>query len=390
MLTNKYSITGQMFTGMFFLGAAAVVIGNASRNVDLPPDQIGLLIASQSVGFMVAVFGVGMLADRYANNWLLASGSMLLCIALLSVFRTNLFFLNFFLIMLMGAGMGSYEAVTDPVLLRTHTGRQELFININHFSATFGSLILTILVLFRGTSWREPIIGMAICAGLLGLIAIFSNYGTHHKQTRENMAKLTAGDLFGQGGLWMLFVSIFIAIGLEAAILGYVPSIYSLIWGFDDFQAKTGLLVTITGIALSRFLSGFLFKNHTMDKAIVILLVLCTFLSILVCFVPCHVIMLHVFVFLLGLVMAPIAPFAMTIAGMRYPDRAGSVLGILKISIPLGAIMVPLAISVMTDLTGFQTSLVLLPAVCLLSVIVLLPLVRTNRGLQYQVDTLRS
>jgi len=51
------------FTAMFFLGVGSAIIGAASRNIGLSPYQIGLLLATQNIGFILSVITVGTLAD---------------------------------------------------------------------------------------------------------------------------------------------------------------------------------------------------------------------------------------------------------------------------------------------------------------------------------------
>ncbi|MGB9441617.1 MAG: hypothetical protein WCB15_27000, partial [Desulfobacterales bacterium] len=63
MIRNRNILTLSSFTAMFFLGVGSAVIGAASRNIGLSPDQIGLLLGSQNIGFILAVITVGTLAD---------------------------------------------------------------------------------------------------------------------------------------------------------------------------------------------------------------------------------------------------------------------------------------------------------------------------------------
>jgi len=59
------------FTAMFFLGVGSAIIGAASRNIGLSPFQIGLLLATQNIGFILSVITVGILADSADKTRLL-------------------------------------------------------------------------------------------------------------------------------------------------------------------------------------------------------------------------------------------------------------------------------------------------------------------------------
>ena len=58
MIRNRKILTMSSFAAMFFLGVGSAIIGAASRNIGLSPDQIGLLLAIQNVGFILSVITV--------------------------------------------------------------------------------------------------------------------------------------------------------------------------------------------------------------------------------------------------------------------------------------------------------------------------------------------
>lgn len=65
------AITLSSYLAMFFLGVAASLIGATARNIGLSPTQIGLLVAVQNAGFILAVLLAGALADSYEKPKLL-------------------------------------------------------------------------------------------------------------------------------------------------------------------------------------------------------------------------------------------------------------------------------------------------------------------------------
>ncbi|MFN2221643.1 MAG: MFS transporter, partial [Candidatus Promineifilaceae bacterium] len=127
------ALTASAYLSMFFLGIANALIGAAARNIGLTPFQIGLFLTVQNIGFMIGVSVAGALADSYDKPRILFAGSLILAVSFFTFYLTGLLWLNLIIMLLIGLGVGSYEGVTDPMLLEMHDERQSLHININHF-----------------------------------------------------------------------------------------------------------------------------------------------------------------------------------------------------------------------------------------------------------------
>jgi len=74
MIKNISAITASSFLSMLFLGVAATLIGAAARNIGLTPNEIGLMITFQILGFMISVLISSALADYHEKlrnplNW---------------------------------------------------------------------------------------------------------------------------------------------------------------------------------------------------------------------------------------------------------------------------------------------------------------------------------
>ena len=81
MIYNRNMLTMSSFAAMFFLGVGTAVIGAASRNIGLSPNQIGLLLATQNIGFILSVITVGSLADSADKAKLMSMASLIIAIS---------------------------------------------------------------------------------------------------------------------------------------------------------------------------------------------------------------------------------------------------------------------------------------------------------------------
>jgi len=56
---------------------------------------------------------------------------------------------------MIGAGIGTYEGVTDAMLNNIHPERESMHINIDHFFVAFGSIVITVYLIFLQMNWRN-------------------------------------------------------------------------------------------------------------------------------------------------------------------------------------------------------------------------------------------
>ena len=219
MIRNLRTITWSAFLAMFFLGVANSLVGAAAESIGLAPSQIGFLIAAMNLGFMVGVMVAGALADTHDKARILLGGSLILAVAFLAFYVTDAFGVNLLVMFFVGVGMGTFEGVTDALLLDIHRARQSYFINVNHFFVTFGSIVIAIYFLFLTLNWR---LALEVSAGMVLLLAVVFAltrlpHVEHHPEPYLNRLRILVRDRI----VLTLFVSAVLVVGVEAGtVLG--------------------------------------------------------------------------------------------------------------------------------------------------------------------------
>lgn len=263
----------------------------------------------------------------------------------------------------MGAGIGSYEGVADTMLLDIHRERESLYINVNHFFVTSGCFMITFYLLFLQMNWRRAIVQSAAA---VFLIAVFHGVtrldGVH--RTPENLPARLHFLKRQKSLLVLLFVTI-CAVGLEICLMGLMTTFLIELTSFNHVTFKVGLIVFLSAMALGRLLVGF----FTPREKILDLILRPFALSIF--FIGALFSLrldgfTYVMVFLTGAAVSALFPLLIAYTGIRYPQISGTALGILKMSIPIGGILFPLALSFISRYSSFAISLALFPfiAVC--------------------------
>ena len=362
MLKSTRLLTLLAFLSMFFLGVGVTLIGAAARNIGLSPPQIGMLIAVQNLGFMVALIISGALADTYDKTRILFIGSLLFAVSFFTFYQKDVFALNLFIMFFMGLGIGTYEGVTDPLLLEIHRKKEALFISINHFFVTFGCLMITLYLLFLQMDWRHAIDQAALAVFLLALLYAVTGLKGNGETVEPLSSRLRF--LRQQKVVLILFLATVCASGLEMCLIGFMTTFLMELRGHSQVTSKIGLILFLSGIGLGRLLVGFFTKRGQILDLIISLFALSTVFLVVLLLVQTTA-LTYGLIFLSGVAISALFPLLIAYAGIQYKDIPGTVLGIIKLALPLGGILLPLAFSLISEYATLRISMLMFPAIAL-------------------------
>ena len=361
MITNRYMLTLSSFSAMLFLGVGTAIIGAASRNIGLSPDQIGYLLAIQNIGFILSVVTVGSLADGSDKAKLMSLASLILAVSFFFFYLKESFVLNLGIMLVIGIGIGGYEGASDAILLDIHKRRESLFISVNHFFVTFGELLIVIYLIYLQMDWRKSMVQSAMIVLVLTLFFGFARVAPRKAATDSFPNRITF--LLKQRPVLMLFLMASCAVGIELALIGIITSLLMDFHGFDQVTSKLGLVAFLAGIAAGRLALGVLVRKNQLIKYVIALFFLATVILSFLLLASPGAIMTYFLLIVSGVTISVIFPLIITLSGLRYPTMSGMVMGIIKLGIPAGGIAVPFMLSVLVQAHSFKTALILLPAI---------------------------
>jgi len=361
MLNNRSVLTTSSFAAMFFLGVGSAVIGAASRNIGLSPFQIGLLLAFQNVGFILSVITVGTLADSVDKARLMFAASLITAVAFFFFYIKDAFILNLAIMFVIGIGIGGYEGAADAMLLDIHHRRESLYISVNHFFVTFGELMIVIYLIFLQMDWRKSMVQSAAAVLVLAVIFVFSRVPPK-KQVAESLHQRLAF-LGQQRPVLVLFLMASCAVGIELSLIGIITTLLMEFYGFDQVTSKLGLVAFLAGIAAGRLVFGVLAHKSQLLRYIMALFALTAAVISLLLFASPGAVWAYFLLIISGATISIIFPLTIALAGLKYPSMSGMVMGIIKLGIPAGGIVVPLLLSLLVQATSFEVSLILFPII---------------------------
>ncbi len=378
MITNRKILTASSFASMFFLGIGITVVGAAARNIGLSPARVGYLITAQNLGFTVSVIVSGALADRFSKTRILTAGSVILALSFLTFYAVETLWVNMLIMATIGIGIGTYEGASDAMLLDIHSRRESLFVSLNHSSVSAGSLAITAYLLYLQASWRRSVVQVAIIVGVLALVYALSRIEGERRSGNSLHVVLTT--LARRRVIVVLFIAEMCVIGVGGGTIGLLTSYLMELRNYTQVTSKIGLIVFLAGLAIGRVISGFFTKKNRIVPLAVVFFALSSVGLAVLYFARFSQVLTYPIIALTGLSIAPLLPMMISLAGLIYRDTAGTAMGVVKVALPLGGIVVPFLLSVVTDTISFEVSLIVFPAVATIGLIVFASSARAISG----------
>jgi fucose permease len=248
-------------------------------------------------------------------------------------------------------------------------------ISINHFFVTFGELLITLYLIYLQFDWRASMVQSAALVLLLAVLFALSRVPS--RQQAASSLRERFDFLRVQRPLLVLFILASCAVGIELALIGMITSFLMEFHAFTQVTSKLGLVAYLGGVAAGRVVLGFFTHKEQIIRNLLGLFALTAlFMAVMLLTTPGTALM-YTLLFLSGLTISIIFPLIITLTGLKYPQMSGTALGVLKLGIPVGGIVLPFFISVLAGAVSFQASLVLFPLFALIGFL----LVYANRSL---------
>jgi fucose permease len=368
MITNRSAITGTLYTSMFFLGIVIAIVGAAARNIGLSSSQIGILVSVQNIGFMVGVLIASSLADSISKTRIMLMGSVMLMTSFAFFYAFRPFGVNVAVMLVMGVGIGSYEGTSDSVLLDLYDRNESLYININHMFVTVGSLVVTVYLVFLQMNWRNSMLQAAVAVLVLAVVFLFSRIESGRHVTAKLRDRLA--QFAGRPAFVVCFVLLFIAVGAQMTVMSITTTYLMQHRGHDQITSKIAAVLYLSGVGFGRVLIGYLTRKGRIYRTLASLF-------------PANVVVAFIYfgfdtgsavyplALLLGLTMSGALPLVIATVGLVYREVSGTAVGLMKLAIPTGGIVVPLVLAAVAEVLPLPSALMLIPLLFLVGGILL-------------------
>lgn len=367
MLKTTRLLTIGAFFSFFIFGFVdnlkGAILPELLASLALSDTQGGTVQLGAYLGFIIACFFTGILADLAGNRLVLTIAALCLIIGLAGFSMAAVFGLLILFMFIFGLGIGAIEVGGNNLIVELHGDDRGRYLNLLAVFHGLGSLLVPLYVaglLAIGLSWR-PIVQSTLLLAIL-LLLYFLFVGRRYTNSIDPVAEPTAvsgidWQLLRQRGFtvqmrWFyLLIGTYVAVelGLAAWLVEYLQRERGVPEGTSQFYLSGFFVMIMVG----RFLGSFVVERIGYLRSIggaLLCGVLCVFAGLLLenglLFLP-----------LSGLFFSVVFPTVAAAVSELNEENAGSVLGLLFTFGGLGGAVGPWLIGAVSDAFGLQVGL---------------------------------
>jgi len=338
----------------------------------------GALAPSRSVVLGLSTLLIGCLADRFGKRRFLGGGMLIVSLALLWIWRSSGYGGLVAGMMLLGAGLGSLEALASPLIAELHPDRVGTQMNVLHAFYPAGIVAASLLVgsaLERGIQWRMPFAVAAIPAALVAVMFLCGRYPGSGAASGASV--LRVGEVLVNRTFWLLAIAMALTAGCEGSLLFWSPNFIQDQYGVSALVGACGLMIFSSAMAVGRFGTGAAARFIRLERLMVVLAFVGALVTLVLTLAE-DVWMNAVSLGLAGLCVACFWPSILTLATSRIGAGSARLLAMLSVAGLVGFGAMPWAVGMLAESFRLRVGLALVPAAMALAGIVLLKVARRS------------
>jgi fucose permease len=341
------------YLGFFTIGFVSNLIGPMLPTIraEIPISylQSGLLLTGMLPGIILSVIVGGYLADRYGTKELLMAGGVALGVGLLGSMIAADYLTLLAWMVLCGLGFGSYEIGINVLCTVLNGSNKVSSWNFLHFFYGLGAIcspIAATICLNFFASWR-------LIFGLAALLPFMVMMMLKPLKIPKHRADAPTGGrpLIKKQLLWICGVFIFIYVGIEVLIQGWLAVFWNKLPEQDLIPASLVLSFFWASLTLGRLISGNVADR--LGAARFLTTVSLWSMGLAIVWVFAHSAWsTFLLMLLLGLLLAGIYPTLLALTTSCYPGMAGMVTAFISLVGSLGALAFPVIFGIIADWIG--------------------------------------
>jgi fucose permease len=242
-------------------GVLGVAWPSVRRSFDLPPGQLGPLLASAMVGYLLSTFSGGALVARLGVGRLLLWSSVFMVVNSLAYALAPAWSVMVAVAVLAGLGAGAIDAGINAYAAARFSPRLVSWLHASYgVGAMLGPLIMT-SVLMSGLTWRG---GYAIIGALLTTMAVIFFFtirlweldGSERVSGKPRDTAAGLFDTLARPRVWLNIALFFVYTGLEVSAGQWTYSLYTEARDVAPGVAGTWVALYWAGLTAGRIVSG--------------------------------------------------------------------------------------------------------------------------------------
>jgi DHA1 family chloramphenicol resistance protein-like MFS transporter len=325
---------GLCYCGFVCLGLVLTLLGanqaDLARDLELDLARTGMLASALAMGLLVGTIGAGPLYDRLPRRPVFVATILVTATALFG-FGSDLGFREaLFRFAWVGLGAGAYDTLFIAAIADRYGERSAKPMSLLHTGTAIGAIIGPLLVAAIAARWHWTHSFHAIGIVHLALAAVCTRIRLpeHTRSARPATANPHPALSIA---ITPFVVVVFAYLGLETALVVFAIPYASDALSLDVIRGQTAISAMWFGLLTGR-LGAFLLRGNIDGRLLIGSGLLgCAAIAIGAAVGASQIEILY---FCVGFLLGPVFPVAIALAGQRFPNSLGSVVGL---SVGLGS-----------------------------------------------------
>lgn len=363
------------------IGLTHIILGSILTEIldyyDRSYTEGGILIASQSVGFLAGVISASYLSRLIGRRRTLIFSFISIALAQIMFMALVPWEFWFFIAILAGFGFGIIEPLVGALIIDAINDKPAIAFSRLEVFFGLGSLIMPIISGWLASTdlWRYSFLVLGLYAVVIGIVWMKTSFGSletymgkvSQPKTKDQLEFSTKHRII----LIMFMIFFIVYVGLEISVMNFLPSIL-----VNQVEAATFLATLSVTIFWGAMVAGRLFAGHLAEwmQYARYLIICCTgtvvFIAILG--MATSLWLSYLLIVLIGLMMAGIFGIAIVYATTLLPGSTDKITSILIASGGAGGIFFPLIAGSLMDHATTTTVAFVLAGLSILMIVIIL------------------
>ncbi|MDQ3179316.1 MAG: MFS transporter [Acidobacteriota bacterium] len=342
-----------------FLGP---ILPHLAEKWSINDTEAGYFLAAQSLGGMTGTIISSFLFSKLSSRLILLIGFAFVALSLLGI-SSNIWEIGLVSSLSSGIAIGLIIPTTTLIVSQTAKENRAAAINILNFFWAFGAILSPLLFFNLDSRARlNFLLSALMLACLIFFIVLFkqSNFRLTADKAKKSVLRWRE-KLFLLGSAWLSATTIFLQIGVEISMLGWLAT-YSKRLTVSDWWLLVPALYW-TGFLLSRVVSSFYLRRFSEKSLILNGLSLVIFGQILILSAS-EINLAAAGAILVGFGTAPIFPTVIAIASAKFEEKAPELISYMFLLAGLSGMIFSWLIGFTASITGNLKNALFIPLAC--------------------------
>lgn len=346
-------------------GGLQSVLTDISDDFGFSGTQTGSLASVQFAGTIIGPMFAGVISDRIGKKKVIIASCIIFAAAAVMCFCAEHVGQLYAGLLFVGISFGSAETAAIAVLADTFEDKSAKYISLMQgilsLGAVFSPILMYAVISSGYADWRFM---FTACSGMSAVAAAFFYFIKIRKKISLNTEQNEKKKPVRLRAVFSIVItgvafSIGIYIFMENGVAFFIDSFYRQVYTDGEASASAALSLFWLAMALSRLMCSVIYKYRY--KIIAVCFFCSAVLLVIIVFAE-NMYLSTVLFFFLGMFYGPIWSFLMSIASTRDPENSGLISGIMLLTGGIGGMSSPLAVGMISDLTGLRAAFILIAA----------------------------